>query len=178
MAKEETILLAGFGGQGILFTGKVIAYAGLSEDREVSWLPSYGPEMRGGTANCSVTISDDPIGSPLIINPSVLVAMNTPSLDKFIGNVQPGGVVFVDSTLISEKVERTDVKVFYVPATGLADEKGLKGLANMIILGKMLKEIGFAKYDSVITGLKKSVPPRKANLIDANIKAINIGMEL
>lgn len=178
MAKEETILLAGFGGQGILFAGKVIAYAGLSENREVSWLPSYGPEMRGGTANCSVTISDEPICSPLIINPSVLVAMNTPSLDKFIGNVQPGGVVFVDSTLISEKVERTDVTVHYVPATGLANEKGLKGLANMIIVGKMLKEIGFAKYDSVIAGLKKSVPPRKANLIDSNIKAINIGMEL
>lgn len=178
MAKEETILLAGFGGQGILFTGKVIAYAGLSEDREVSWFPSYGPEMRGGTANCSVTISDEPIGSPLIINPSVLVAMNTPALDKFIDEVQPGGAVFIDSTLIIEKVGRTDIKVFYVPATGLADEKGLKGLANMIILGKMLKEIGFAKYDSVIAGLKKSVPARKAALVDSNIEAIKIGMQL
>jgi 2-oxoglutarate ferredoxin oxidoreductase subunit gamma len=178
MASEQSILLAGFGGQGILFTGKVIAYAGLVEGREVSWLPSYGPEMRGGTANCSITISDEPIGSPLIINPSVLVAMNTPSLDKFIDNVLPGGVVVIDSTLISEKIVRTDVKAFYVPATGLADEKGLKGLANMIILGKLLKEIKFAGYDSVIAGLRKSVPARKAALVETNIKAIALGMDM
>lgn len=178
MALTHSILLAGFGGQGILFTGKVIAYAGLVEGREVSWLPSYGPEMRGGTANCSVTISDEPIGSPLIINPSTLIAMNLPSLDKFINNVIPGGIVVVDSTLINKKVERTDIKTFYVPATGLADEKGLRGLANMIILGKLLKETKFAEYDSVIAGLRKSVPPRKAELIDSNIKAIGIGMEL
>lgn len=178
MAFTHSILLAGFGGQGILFAGKVIAYAGLVDGREVSWLPSYGPEMRGGTANCSVTISDEPIGSPLIINPSILIAMNLPSLDKFINNVIPGGIVIVDSTLINKKVERADVKTFYVPATGLADEKGLRGLANMIILGKLLKETKFADYDSVIAGLRKSVPPRKAQLIDSNIKAIGIGMEL
>jgi 2-oxoglutarate ferredoxin oxidoreductase subunit gamma len=178
MAKEETIMLAGFGGQGILFTGKVIAYAGLVEGREVSWMPSYGPEMRGGTCNCSVTVADDPIGSPLIINPSVLIAMNTPSFDKFISKVQPGGIVVLDSTLINEKVERTDIKAFYVPATGLADEKGLKGLANMIILGKLLKETKFVEYDSVIAGLKKSIPARKAHLLEPNTKAINIGMEL
>ena len=178
MAKEQTILLAGFGGQGILFTGKVIAYAGLVEGREVSWMPSYGPEMRGGTCNCSITVSDEPIGSPLIINPSVLVAMNTPSLDKFIDNVLPGGTVVIDSTLISEKIKRTDIKAFYVPATGLADEKDLKGLANMIILGKLLKETGFAEYDSVMAGLKKSIPARKAALVDSNINAINIGMKL
>jgi 2-oxoglutarate ferredoxin oxidoreductase subunit gamma len=178
MANDQSILLAGFGGQGILFTGKVIAYAGLVEEREVSWLPSYGPEMRGGTANCSITIADEPIGSPLIINPTSLVAMNYPSLEKFIDSVVPDGVVVIDSTLISAKVERTDIKVFYVPATGLADEKGLKGLANMIILGKLLKETQFAEYDSVIAGLKKSIPARKAELVDSNIKAISIGMEL
>ncbi|HEX2939352.1 MAG TPA: 2-oxoacid:acceptor oxidoreductase family protein [Ruminiclostridium sp.] len=178
MAFSQSILLAGFGGQGILFTGKVIAYAGLVEEHEVSWLPSYGPEMRGGTANCSITISDEPIGSPLIINPSALVAMNLPSLDKFIDNVLPGGTVVVDSTLINKKVDRTDINAFYVPATGLADEKGLSGLANMIILGKLLKETKFADYDSVIAGLRKTVPARKAQLIDSNIKAINLGMEL
>lgn len=178
MAFTQSILLAGFGGQGILFTGKVIAYAGLVDEHEVSWLPSYGPEMRGGTANCSVTISDEPIGSPLIINPSALVAMNLPSLDKFIDNVLPGGIAVIDSTLITKKIERTDIKAFYVPATGLADEKELRGLANMIILGKLLKETKFAKYDSVIAGLRKSVPPRKAHLIDSNIKAISLGMEL
>lgn len=178
MALTHSILLAGFGGQGILFTGKVIAYAGLVDEHEVSWLPSYGPEMRGGTANCSVTISDEPIGSPLIINPTALVAMNLPSLDKFIGNVVPGGVAVIDSTLIDKKVERTDIKAFYVPATGLADEKKLSGLANMIILGKLLKEVKFAEYDSVIAGLKKSVPARKAHLVEPNIKAISLGMSL
>lgn len=178
MTKEETILLAGFGGQGILFTGKVIAYAGLTAGHEVSWLPSYGPEMRGGTANCSVTVSDEPIGSPLIINPSVLVAMNTPSLDKFVDNVVPGGIIIIDSTLISEKVERTDITTFYVPSTGLADEKGLKGLANMIILGKLLKETKLFTDDEVLAGLKKTIPARKAALLDKNIEAIKLGMTL
>lgn len=177
MAFDQTILLAGFGGQGILFTGKVIAYAGLIEGREVSWLPSYGPEMRGGTANCSVSLSDEPIGSPLIINPSILVAMNFPSYEKFIDNVKPNGVVVIDSTLISAKVERKDVKALYVPATGLAEKEGLKGLANMIILGSLLRETGFAKYESVEAGLRKTVPARKANLIDSNLKAIKIGYD-
>lgn len=175
MAVNYSVLFAGFGGQGILFSGKVMAYAGLVEGREVSWLPSYGPEMRGGTANCSVTVSDEPIGSPLIINPNILVAMNTPSLARYIDAVQPGGKVFIDSFLISDKVARTDVQTFYIPATKLADEQGLRGLANMIILGKVLKETGFAAYESVEAGLRKSVPPRKAELVDANIKAIAIG---
>ena len=178
MATEQSIMLAGFGGQGILFTGKVIAYAGLLEGREVSWLPSYGPEMRGGTANCSITLADEPIGSPLIINPNILVAMNKPSLQKFIGSVKAGGSVVIDSTLIDMKVERNDLTVHYIPATGLADENNLNGLANMIILGKLLKETGFAQYDSVIAGLKKSIPARKADLVDANVKAIAIGMGL
>jgi 2-oxoglutarate ferredoxin oxidoreductase subunit gamma len=176
MSKTYSMLLAGFGGQGILFTGKVVAYAGLVDGREVSWLPSYGPEMRGGTANCSVTISDEPIGSPLIINPEIFVAMNLPSYERFIDNVVPDGTVIMDSTLITETVKRQDVNAFYIPATGLAEEKGLHGLANMIVLGKLLRETGFSSYDSVITGLKKSVPPRKTELLSANIKAIELGM--
>ena len=135
MAVNYSVLLAGFGGQGILFTGKVMAYAGLIEGREVSWLPSYGPEMRGGTANCSITIADEPIGSPLIINPTIFVAMNYPSYERFIDQVVPNGTVIIDSTLIEAKVTRQDLKVSYVPATQLADDNGLKGLANMIILG-------------------------------------------
>ena len=103
--KDLNAILAGFGGQGILFMGKVIAYSGLIDEKEVSWLPSYGPEMRGGTANCSVCISDDPICSPLVINPNVLIAMNLPSLDKFINDVQPGGIVIVDSTLVPKKLK-------------------------------------------------------------------------
>jgi 2-oxoglutarate ferredoxin oxidoreductase subunit gamma len=176
MAIDQSILLAGFGGQGILFIGKVIAYAGLVEGREVSWLPSYGPEMRGGTANCSVTISEEPIGSPLIINPTALVAMNYPSLEKFIDNVLPGGTVVIDSTLITAKVARDDVKTIYIPATGLADEKDLHGLANMIILGGLLRETNFAAFDSVVAGLRKSVPASKAKLVDSNLKAIQFGL--
>ena len=124
-----SILLAGFGGQGVLFAGKIMAYSGLIEDQYVSWLPSYGPEMRGGTANCSVCISDEPIGSPLVLNPDVLVAMNLPSYDKFIDKVAPGGIAVVDSSLIAKKSDRTDISCFYVPATEKADSEGLKGLS-------------------------------------------------
>lgn len=114
--KDLNIVFAGFGGQGILFAGKVVAYAGLIEGRELSWLPSYGPEMRGGTANCSICLSDEPIGSPLVTNPNVLIARNRPSLDKFVNEVEPGGTILLDSSLIDERVERDDVTVFYVPA--------------------------------------------------------------
>ena len=171
------ILLAGFGGQGILFTGKVIAYAGMVEEKEISWLPSYGPEMRGGTANCSVCISENKIGSPLVVNPDILVAMNLPSLEKFENAVVPGGIILIDSSIIHKKVERTDVKVIYIPASDLAEKNGLKGAANMVILGKMFSEVKFCSYDSLEKGLRKSIPARKANLFDSNVKAISIGME-
>ena len=116
-------LFAGFGGQGILFSGKFLAYKGLTEDKQVSWLPSYGPEMRGGTASCSVILSDTPVGSPIVSKPDVLVAMNLPSLDKYEDTVVSGGTIFVDSALIERKVNRTDVTVHYIPATNLAGEK-------------------------------------------------------
>ena len=114
------ILIAGFGGQGVLFAGKFLAYKGLCEGRQLSWLPSYGPEMRGGTANCNVVLSDEPIGSPIVTSPDILIAMNLPSLDKFEDAVVPGGAIFVDSTLIERKVKRDDVRVFYIPATQMA----------------------------------------------------------
>ena len=176
--KTQNILLAGFGGQGILFAGKVMAYAGLIEDKEISWLPSYGPEMRGGTANCSICISEEPIGSPLIVNPNMLAVLNTPSYDKFIDSVQKGGVVVVDSTLISKKCDRDDISVYYVDATALASEKNFQGLANMIVLGKVLKESQFASLEAVKKALEKCVPPKKANLIESNLKAIELGMSL
>lgn len=175
--KNLDIVLAGFGGQGILFAGKVLAYAGLIDKKEISWLPSYGPEMRGGTANCSVCISDTPIGSPLVVNPNVLVAMNLPSLDKFIDAVEPGGTVIVESSLINKKVERTDVDVFYVPATELADQNGLSGLANIILLGKLHKALGFCSSETLDCALQKCIPPRKADMLELNRKAIRIGEE-
>ena len=174
--KDLNVLLAGFGGQGVLFAGKVMAYAGLMEGREVSWLPSYGPEMRGGTANCSVCISDKPIGSPLVVAPDVLIAMNLPSLEKFENAVVPGGLIIVDSSLIDKKVRRTDVRTVCVPASELADSNDLKGSANMIILGRMFRETEFCSEENLLKGIKKSVPARKSELYDSNVKAVRAGM--
>lgn len=169
------ILLAGFGGQGILFSGKFLAYDGLLEDREVSWLPSYGPEMRGGTCNCSVILSDTKIGSPIVSNPNVLVAMNLPSLDKFENAAVPGAKIFVDSSLVERKVERDDVEVFYIPATKLASDENLPGLANMIMVGHMIRHAGVIPYENVEKTMAKLVPAKKQNLIELNIKAVELG---
>ncbi len=171
------ILLAGFGGQGVLFAGKLIAEAGLIEGREISWLPSYGPEMRGGTANCSVVLSDEPIGSPLVTEPDVLIAMNQPSLDKFIADVAPGGTVIVDTTMINHVPARDDVTVHELPATRLAEEAGLKGLGNVVLVGKLLGELGFCSAEALDAAIVKSVPPKRQHLLEPNRKALEIGME-
>lgn len=168
-------LFSGFGGQGILFTGKLMAYKGLIEDKQVSWLPSYGPEMRGGTASCSVIISDTPVGSPIVSNPDVLIAMNLPSLDKFESSVVSGGVIFADSTLIERDVKRTDVKTFKIPATQLASDNGMPTLANMILLGKILKELGMFDEERVTAALKKVISAKRADMLEVNLKAMQIG---
>lgn len=191
------MLFAGFGGQGILFAGKVMAYAGLIDDKEVSWLPSYGPEMRGGTANCSVVISDEPVGSPLVTTPDVLVAMNGPSLDKFLETVPPGGKVFIDSSLIqwdcgsdNEEGNKKEIKesnqnnkgnndftVYCVPASRLSKEENLEGMANMILLGKVLAETGIATLETVEKALQECVPVGKSHLLHENIRAIKLGIK-
>ena len=176
--KTTNILISGFGGQGVLFTGKFLAYEGLLENREVTWLPSYGPEMRGGTASCSVIISDTAIGSPLVPHPDILIAMNLPSLDRFEDAVVPGGMIFYDSSLIERPVKRTDVKAFGVPATRLADEAGMSTLANMIVMGKMLRESGLFPYDAVDRTIQKVVSAKRQNLVELNKKAIAMGYEL
>lgn len=175
--KTTQILIAGFGGQGILFAGKFLAYKGLTEDLQVSWLPSYGPEMRGGTANCNVILSDTPVGSPIITEPDVLIAMNLPSLQKYVDTVAPGGQIYVDSALIDAKVERTDVEVYYIPATQMAKEAGIASLANMIIVGHLLQnhpELSFEGTEGVVS---KLVPPKKAALIELNMKALQMGKD-
>ena len=175
--KTTQILVAGFGGQGILFAGKFLAYKGLMEDLQVSWLPSYGPEMRGGTANCNVILSDTPVGSPIITAPDVLVAMNLPSLQKYVDTVVPGGQIYVDSSLIEAKVERTDVQVFYIPATQIANDNGIASLANMVITGHLLQnhpELSFAGTDAVVS---KLVPAKKAALVELNMKALQLGKD-
>ena len=175
--KTTQILIAGFGGQGVLFAGKFLAYKGLVQDKQVSWLPSYGPEMRGGTANCSVVLSDTPVGSPIITNPDVLVAMNLPSLQKFVDTVVPGGKIFIDSTLISAQVERPDVDVFYIPATQMAKDAGFSTLANMILMGKVMKESDAVAYEGNKETLESFIPAKKANLIDINCKALQMGYD-
>ena len=169
------ILIAGFGGQGVLFAGKFLAYKGMVEDLNISWLPSYGPEMHGGTANCSVVLSDMPVGSPIITAPDVLVAMNLPSLQKFVDTVVPGGKIFVDSTLIDAKVERTDVEVFYIPATQMAKDAGFATLANMILMGKVIKETQAVRFDNNLETLQSFIPAKKAKLIDINCQALDAG---
>ena len=171
------ILLSGFGGQGILFTGKFLAYKGLLADKNVSWLPSYGPEMRGGTASCSVIISDQEVGSPIISQPDVLIAMNLPSFEKFVPTVKAGGIVIADSSLIEAKTDRTDIDVYYIPATGLASDMGKQSLANMIILGKLLKVMNDFNEDEIKTVLSKVIPPKKADMLEINMKAMQIGAE-
>ena len=170
----HSYLIAGFGGQGLLFAGKFLAYKGLLENKEVSWLPSYGPEMRGGTASCSVIIGDEPVGSPIVEHPNVLMVMNLPSLNRYEQAVQPGGTIFVDSTLVERKVERSDVKAIYVPATRLAVENNMTTLANMILTGKILEEMGEFDADGVQAALKKVVSAKHPEMFDLNLKALQI----
>ena len=170
-------VFAGFGGQGILFAGKLLAYKGLTEDKQVSWLPSYGPEMRGGTASCSVIISDTPVGSPIVSNPDILIAMNLPSLDKYENLVKAGGMIFYDSSLIEREVKRNDVKAFPIPATKLADDNGTPTLANMIIMGKVLGETGEFTDEGVLAALKKVISAKRADMLDVNLNAMKIGRD-
>ena len=169
------MLFAGFGGQGLLFAGKFFATKGLIEDKYLSWLPSYGPEMRGGTANCSVIISDEPVGSPIVAEPDILVAMNLPSLDKYEKAVEKGGYIFVDSTLIERKVERDDVNAVYVPATRLAMEIGAPTLANMVLAGKIIRECPEFTTDDIEDALKKVVSAKHPEMAEINLKAIKTG---
>ncbi len=175
MSKTTKILIAGFGGQGILFAGKALAYTGLKAGKEVSWLPSYGPEMRGGTANCSVTISDTPIGSPIVDKPDVLVAMNLPSLEKYYNETEKGGYVIYDSSLITKEDLRNDVLTVGIPATKMASDNQLPGLANMIILGKVIKETQVLTLEQIKNSLAQMVPAKKIELLEKNIKAIELG---
>ena len=177
MASKE-YLFSGFGGQGILFSGKFIANKGLIQDKNVSWLPSYGPEMRGGTASCSVIVSDGAVGSPIVSAPEILIAMNLPSLDRYESSVKKGGIIVLDSSLIERKVFRDDVTVFYVPATKLASDNEIPTLANMIIVGKVLKETGEYDEEAIIATLKKIISAKHASMFDMNLKALKLGAEL
>jgi len=168
-------LLSGFGGQGILFAGKFLSYMALIEGRHLTWLPSYGPEMRGGTAACAVIVSDEPIGSPIVSAPDVLLAMNLPSLDKYERTVKQGGTVYIDSSLVSRKLERPDVAAFYVPATQLASDNGIPRLANVIMLGKILNA---ADKGLLEKAMEQVVSAKHGDMLAVNLKALGIGRDL
>ena len=171
-------LFAGFGGQGILFTGKLLAYKALIGGMDVSWLPSYGPEMRGGTASCGVVISNHQIATPIVLYPNVLIAMNLPSFDKYESAVQPGGTIYVDSSLVERKSVRDDITVHYVPATRLASQHNLPGLANMIITGCMFRNEGTEIFDETVEkALAKCISARHADMLKANRDALILGSE-
>ncbi len=170
-------LFAGFGGQGILFAGKLLAYKGLIDGKQVSWLPSYGPEMRGGTASCSIIISDTPVGSPIVSKPDILIAMNLPSLDKYESTVAEGGMIFYDSSLIGREVLRKDVKAFPIPATKMAEDNGTPTLANMVILGKVLKETNGFTDESVKAALAKVISAKRADMLDVNFNIMKLGAD-
>ena len=152
---EKTFIFAGFGGQGMLLIGKFMAMACMLDGKHVSWLPSYGPEMRGGTANCSVTLSDEPIGSPLITRPRALIALNQPSFDKFIDNVEEGGIVVVDTAMVPSLTEPEGVTVIGIPATKMCEEAGLKGLGNIVLIGKLWAETGFCSEEALDGAIAK-----------------------
>lgn len=172
-----SILLAGFGGQGILFAGKQLAKTGMYSDMEVTWLPSYGPEMRGGAANCSVIISDEEIGSPLIPYPDILIALNIPSHDKFAPAIKENGLLIADSSLINQKTQRTDITASYIPATAIASENKIDGLANVIMLGQLLKLTNIFDYDLFLDYMIKDIPSTRQAMIEKNKLALKLGFE-
>ena len=171
------MLLAGFGGQGILFAGKVAAQVGMLKEKQVSWLPSYGPEMRGGTANCSVCIDDAPIGSPIVSEPQTLIVMNAPSFDKFSDKVKPGGMIVLDSSLIEKETKRTDINIISLPATEIATKHGLDGFGNMVILGAAMKATRFAAIEELNESIRFCVPEKKQHLLKKNFHATKLGFE-
>lgn len=170
--------LAGFGGQGIMVMGQVMCYAGLDEGKHVSWFPSYGAEMRGGTANCAVVVSDEEIGSPVIGRPDVVVVMNNPSLLKFESSVKPGGYLFVNSTLVDRKPTRNDIKIVYVPANEVAMKLGNAKVANMVMLGAMLEKTKTVDPQSVKDALKEHLPARNQKYLPVNYACLDEGAKI
>ncbi|MGQ9497106.1 MAG: 2-oxoacid:acceptor oxidoreductase family protein [Desulfotomaculales bacterium] len=169
------ILLAGFGGQGILLAGQLIAYAGLRGGKHVAWIPSYGPEMRGGTANCSVTVADEPISCPLVTEPLVLIAMNQPSLEKFEPAVVAGGLVLYNRSLINRTVRRRDIRALDVPANALAEELGNVRVASMVMVGAFIGATGAVSLEAAREALADILPPRRHNLLPVNGEALARG---
>jgi 2-oxoglutarate ferredoxin oxidoreductase subunit gamma len=172
----ESVIISGFGGQGTLFAGQLLTYAGMFEGRHVTWMPSYGPEMRGGTARCTVIISDEPIGSPIVMNPNIAVVMNPDSYEKYEPLVPPGGLLVVNSTLVRSKSARKDITVVEIPATDIATEMGNTRMANVVLLGALLATRPLVKPESVKQAMEKEIPASRARIIEPNKQALDRGI--
>ena len=171
------IILSGFGGQGIMFAGQILSYAAMDSGREVTWIPSYGPEMRGGTANCTVVIADEEIGSPVVKNPDVVLAMNLPSLDKYEPLVKPGGTLVINSSMVDRPAMRADITTLAIPCNEIAEEIGNPRLANMVAIGALLACTTVLTLADLETALNNHMPGRHRNLLPKNIEALSRGME-
>ncbi|MDY0234927.1 MAG: 2-oxoacid:acceptor oxidoreductase family protein [Gudongella sp.] len=175
---DEKLIIAGFGGQGVMAMGQLLTYSGMIEGKNVSWLPSYGPEMRGGTANCNVNISTAPVASPIVVEATTAIVLNLPSLDKFEASVIPGGNLLINSSLIERKAERDDVTAYYIPANDIAMEVGSIRAANMVLLGALIEITGVIKVESVTEAFGKVFGEAKAHLLPMNMEALKRGSEL
>jgi 2-oxoglutarate ferredoxin oxidoreductase subunit gamma len=175
---ETSIIIAGFGGQGVLFAGQLLAYAGMDAGQHVTWIPSYGPEMRGGTANCTVIISDEPIGAPLVAQPDVAIVLNKPSYDKYEPLVKAGGLLVVNCSIVSEESERTDIEIIYVAANAIAEEFGTVKMLNAAVLGAMLARRPVLQLEEVEQSIVDHLPAGKAHMIDANRSVLQRGYEV
>ena len=174
---HEEVIVSGFGGQGALFAGQLLTYTGMDEGYHVTWIPSYGPEMRGGTANCTVILSDKEIGSPIIREPSICIVMNPPSMEKYEPLVRPGGLLIANSTLVRLQSERQDIDVVYVPANRLAAELGNVKMANVVLLGAMLGSREILPISAVKRTLDEHIPERRKHIIEPNKRALDRGIQ-
>jgi 2-oxoglutarate ferredoxin oxidoreductase subunit gamma len=172
---ETSIIIAGFGGQGVLFAGQLLAYAGMDAGKQVTWFPSYGPEMRGGTANCVVIISDEPIGAPIVGQPDIAVVLNRPSFDKYEPLVKKGGLLVVNNSLVTAQSDRTDIDTVYVPANAIAEEWGTVKMLNMVVVGALLAARPILDLEVVEQALVSHLPAGKQHLTDANLQVIRQG---
>ena len=175
---QTSIIISGFGGQGTLFAGMVVAYAGLSQGQHVTWMPSYGPEMRGGTANATVIVSDEDVGSPVVYRPDAVIALNHPSVDKYVPRIRSGGVLVYNSSIIVEEVVRTDITVVPLPAGDIAADLGDIRTANMITLGALIEHLGILSIESLADALRHHLLADHPELLDINEKALRRGTEL
>lgn len=172
---QTEVIIAGFGGQGVLFGGQLLAYAGLDEGKHVTWIPAYGPEMRGGTANCTAIVSDEEIGSPLVRYPAAIIAMNRPSLDKYENQVKPGGLLVVNSSMLDRPVKRTDIRVVEVDASDVAERLGDKRMTNMVLLGALLANLPVLPLSAIENALTVHLPERHKRLLPKNFEALREG---